>query len=332
MARSRVSLITPSYQQAAYLEGCINSVHDQGEAVEHIVVDGGSTDGSKGIIERNGARLAWWCSEKDKGQSDAINKGLSHATGGIFNWLNSDDALLPGALKRACDAFEADPELLVYGGTLRHLVPGGTRSSNALNDTRDADRLYIDPVINQPATFWRMDVVRAIGGVDPALRYVMDLELWWQLLFRHGTAHLCFEPVELASFRLHETSKTSTAILGFLDEIATLLAGLCERTGNNDLVQVLRTGHTMRAGLRGIPVSQEQRDRVRRMTLHFLFKWNAEIHRENQFDMMRTFKDLRIGMDTLTPEQQQRWQAILPGLSRPWSLFRARRKLKHLLR
>ena len=106
----RITLITPSYQQAEYLEECLASVQAQAYPdLEHIVVDGGSTDGSRAIIERYADRLAWWCSEKDGGQSDAINKGLGHATGQVFGWLNSDDLLLPGALLRVGEAFAADP-------------------------------------------------------------------------------------------------------------------------------------------------------------------------------------------------------------------------------
>ena len=95
----RITIITPSYQQAGFLEECIRSIHDQGYPdLEHIIVDGGSTDGSREIIERYADKLAWWCCEKDKGQSDAINKGLARATGQVFGWLNSDDLLLPGSL------------------------------------------------------------------------------------------------------------------------------------------------------------------------------------------------------------------------------------------
>ena len=98
-ALPHISLITPSFMQADFLEHCLASVHAQGyPALEHIVVDGGSTDGSVAVIERYAHQLAWWCSERDRGQSHAINKGLAHATGAVFGWLNSDDLLLPDAL------------------------------------------------------------------------------------------------------------------------------------------------------------------------------------------------------------------------------------------
>ena len=96
----RITIVTPSFQQAAFLPECLRSVAAQDHPdVEHIVVDGGSTDGSRALIEAHGEHLAWWCCEADQGQSDALNKGLSHATGEVFSWLNSDDLLLPGTLQ-----------------------------------------------------------------------------------------------------------------------------------------------------------------------------------------------------------------------------------------
>ncbi len=327
----RISLITPSFQQVAYLEECIDSVHRQHFAdIEHIVVDGGSSDGSKAIIEQHAEKFTWWCSEKDNGQSDAINKGLKHATGDVFGWLNSDDALLPGSLERVAEAFAADPELLVFGGRVVHRGAKGDSVFDAINDAQDSERLFVEPVINQPATFWRMEAIKSIGGVDPTLRYVMDVELWWQLLFRYGTKHLRFDPIELAIFRLHDASKTSTAILGFLDEIASLLHGLCLRTGNADLASTLAVGHTLRNGLRGISAGKEHHGIVRRMTVHFLLKWNAEIHRENQWRMMKALGEVDLG--PLSEDQSQRLKSVSEQLrTGSWKLFRAKRKLKHLL-
>jgi glycosyltransferase involved in cell wall biosynthesis len=332
----RVSIITPSYQQAEYLEECLRSVEQQQvEGVEHIVVDGGSTDASKAIIERFAGGLAWWCSERDKGQSDAINKGLAHATGDVFTWVNSDDLLMPGALARVTAAFSADPTLLVYGGLVIHRYHDGDRPFPLLNDPADADQLFRDPVINQPATYYRLDVVKAIGGVDPALRYVMDVELWWQVLFRHGTRHLRFDVVDLAIFRLHEGSKTVSAHGGFLDELASLLHGLCVATGSMDLAHVLSLGHPIKEGLRGIPVQEEHREVVRGMAVHFLLKWHGQVHDRTDFVVMKAFRrkvDLK-GMTMLNDGMGQRLRALDQHLAVPsWWAFRVRRKLKHLRR
>lgn len=328
----KVSVITVCYNAAAHIEETLRSVAVQDHPdIEHIVVDGGSTDGSAAIIERHAERLAWWCSEKDRGQSDAIDKGLAHATGEIFGWLNSDDVLLPGALAHVGAAFAEDPGLLVLGGRIRHRDDRGTRAFPALNDAADTDRLFRDPVINQPATFYRLDVVKAIGGVDPALRYVMDVELWWQVLFRHGTRHLRFVPVELAVFRLHPASKTVSAHAGFLDELAGLLHGLCLASGNADLADVLALGHRIPQGLRGIPVDGSHRLTVRGMALHFLLKWNGTIHRAEQFRMMKAFQRIDRRGIVLAPELAERLPAIERQL-RPagWWMFRLRRKWQHL--
>ncbi len=333
MSSPRITLITPSYQQAAFLEECITSIHDQGyPALEHIVVDGGSTDGSVDIIARHAHRLAWWCSEKDEGQSDAINKGLAHATGDIFGWLNSDDALLPGALQRVADTFAADPHLVVFGGRLFHRDAQGDRLFDRLNDPRDTARLFADPIINQQSTFYRMEAVRIAGGVDSALRYVMDVELWWRTLIRFGTDHLRFEPVELAVFRFHGDSKTVSEHSGFVDELADLLHGLCRSVGLNALADILAIGHPKRRALRGIPVATEDRDRIRDMVVHFILKWHGHLHTEAGFRMLHGLHASgMLKAAHLLPEMQER--AATSGervASGSWKLYRAKRKWQHL--
>ena len=112
-----VSIVTPSYNQAAFLEETIRSVLEQDyPRVEYIIIDGGSTDGSAEIIQRYADRLAYWVSERDRGQTDAINKGFARATGSILAWLNSDDTYQPGALREAVDYLLAHPDVgMVYG-------------------------------------------------------------------------------------------------------------------------------------------------------------------------------------------------------------------------
>lgn len=328
----RLSIITPSYQQAPYLDECIRTVHDQGADVEHIVVDGGSTDGSKAIIEQHAGRLKWWCSEKDKGQSDAINKGLAHATGDAFTWINSDDALMPDALTHVRRAFSADRELLVFGGQVTHRDMSGERVFDRLNSTED-QQLFADPVINQPATWYRLDVVNEIGGVDPALRYVMDVELWWQILFRHGTEHLRFERVPLAMFRLHDESKTVTQHSGFLREMASILHGLCMRTDNTDVADVIALGYPDRSLWRGIPANADKHHAiVREMSIHFLLKWHGHIHTEREFNMLHMLHHGDFTSEVrLLPGMSDRWaKARLAVDGTTWNRYRVRRKLKHL--
>jgi hypothetical protein len=180
-----------------------------------------------------------------------------------------------------------------------------------------------------------MSVVKELGGVDPALRYVMDVELWWQVLFRHGTQHLRFERVPLAMFRLHDASKTVSQHSGFLAEMAALLHGLCQRTGNADLAAVLALGHAPRTDLRGIPAKPDEHHRiVRTMTLHFLLKWHGHVHTEKEFRMMRALHDLGLLQDRalLLHEMHQRaLDAAAKVGGTTWNRYRLRRKLKHLL-
>jgi glycosyltransferase involved in cell wall biosynthesis len=298
--------------------------------VEHIVVDGGSSDGSREVIERHAGGLAWWCSEKDKGQSDAINKGLARATGDVFTWINSDDALTPGAVHRVLEAFASDPGLLVYGGQVVHRDVGGDRVFERLNDAADERMLWCDPVINQPATWYRTDVVKALGGVDPALRYVMDLSLWWRFLFRYGATHLRFEPVPLAIFRLHDASKTVTAHAGFLDEAASLLHEAAVAVGENELAELLAGLHDRRTGLLPLGAGPEHRAIVRHMVARFLLKWHGTVHLEREFVHMRKALGPLAAIDLDTWEQD-RLTALREQLRpRTWLGFRLRRKLRHL--
>jgi hypothetical protein len=331
----RISIITPSYQQAAYLEECLLSVREQdGVEVEHIVVDGGSTDGSREVIERQAAHLAWWCSEKDRGQSDAINKGLAHATGDVVAWLNSDDALLPGALTHVARAFAADPTLRVFGGRIVHRDANGDSLFDRINDTRDPVALFCDPVVNQPATFYRTDVMRALGGVDPALRYVMDLGLWWSFLFEHGVGDIRFDPAPLAAFRMHAESKTTNAHAGFLDETATLLHGMAAQLGDERWCGVLRALHTIHPGVRTIIVRPADGPMVKRMVLRFILKWHGLVHRREQYRALRPFVQWVERSEVEWGEWERARFAELRRRLAPssWLAFRVARKLQHLRR
>jgi len=329
----RISLVTPSYQQANYLEECLRSVHAQEyPGLEHIVVDGGSTDGSREQLERHADHLAWWCSEPDRGQSHAINKGLSHATGSIFGWLNSDDLLLPDALRRVGEAFAAEPNLLVFGG--RRVVRGldGTETVAPLDDVGDEEALFVQPKVNQQSTFFRMDSVRAVNGVDEALHFTMDLELWWRILFANGTRHLQFSPIDLAVFRFHGDSKTAGGHDAFRKETASILLNMAVQLHLEDLADVLRAAPRMIGTVRDMPLEMHHAPIVRRMIVHFLLKWNHVVYDRAQFEMMKRFRrEIGLEHDTLDPVHQA-WLAELDEqLNVPnWLAFRIKRKIDHL--
>ena len=159
-----VSLVTPSYNQAKYLEDTIRSVLDQGYPnLEYIVVDGASTDGSVDIIRAHEDRLTWWVSEKDRGQAEAINKGLARASGEIIAWLNSDDTYLPGAISSAVKVFDEHPDVvLVYGNMLAIDENGKTINILRYRQLTLEDLLCFQ-IIGQPAVFFRRNALEKAG-------------------------------------------------------------------------------------------------------------------------------------------------------------------------
>jgi GT2 family glycosyltransferase len=181
-----VSIVTPSFNQAAYLEQTILSVLEQDHThIEYIVVDGASTDHSVDIIRKYESKLAWWFSEKDNGQADAINKGFARATGEIVAWLNSDDYYLAGTVSAAVKIFEEHPEVvLVYGNMLA--VDEHGKTFNTLNYKQwTLEDLLCFQIIGQPAVFMRRSALQTTGGLDPTFHFLLDHHLWIRIA-QHG--------------------------------------------------------------------------------------------------------------------------------------------------
>ena len=205
-----VSVITPSFNQAGFIRETIDSVLSQDyRNIEYIVVDGGSTDGTVDILRSYAERdpRFRFVSEPDQGQSDAINKGLRMANGTIIGWLNSDDTYLPGAIRKAVQAFQVRPDwAVVYGRavftdeTSRHLheYPVEPFSPEAL---------FRFCIVCQPAAFIRRDVFLEVGGVDAGLKFCMDYDLWIRIAKRFPLGYI---PEFLATTRYHAASKTAT--------------------------------------------------------------------------------------------------------------------------
>jgi glycosyltransferase involved in cell wall biosynthesis len=202
-----VSIVTPSFNQARFLETTIQSVLSQSyPRLEYIIVDGGSTDGSLEIIKKYSDRLAWWVSEKDKGQTDAINKGFAHAKGDILAWLNSDDAYLPDAVASAVPFFQKYPGLgLLYGDT-NFINEAGQiigKFGAAQTNIHLLRQGYVH--IPQQASFFRGDLWRSVGPLDPTFYFAMDYDLWVRIAARTQVKYV---PQTWANFRLHADGKT----------------------------------------------------------------------------------------------------------------------------
>jgi glycosyltransferase involved in cell wall biosynthesis len=178
-----VSIITPSYNQAQYLEQTMLSVLNQDyPRIEYIVVDGASSDGSVEIIKKYADQLAYWESQKDNGQADAINKGFAHATGEIVAWLNSDDYYLPGTINKAVKVFEENPDaVLVYGNMLAVDESGATFNTLTYKQLTLEDLLCFQ-IIGQPAVFMRRSALQKTNGLNPAFHFLLDHLLWIQIV------------------------------------------------------------------------------------------------------------------------------------------------------
>ena len=211
----RITIITPSFNQAAFIERTIGSVLSQGYPdLEYIVVDGGSTDGTTEILKRCEKGLRW-VSEKDRGQTDAINKGIRMATGDIIAYLNSDDVYEKDTLKKVAEYFTAHPEARWATGRCR-IIDANDREArglitaykNFLLSRYSYNILLVTNFISQPATFLKKEVFEEFGLFDEKEHRVMDYEFWLRVGKKYppGIIKDC-----LASFRVHYESKTTSA-------------------------------------------------------------------------------------------------------------------------
>lgn len=176
----RISVVTPSFNQAQFLEATMRSIHDPGYPnLEHIVIDGGSTDGSVDIIKSYAYQLAYWVSEKDEGQTDGLIKGFNRATGDIHCWLNSDDLFEPNTLHEVSEFFRTHPEVrFVYGDSTWIDAEGRPFKPKREHRWSRFVWMYDHNFIPQPSAFWRSDLYHEVGGLDRQFDLAMDADLW----------------------------------------------------------------------------------------------------------------------------------------------------------
>jgi len=202
-----VSIVTPSFNQARYIEATIQSVLLQEyPRIEYIIVDGGSTDGTVNLIKKYEARLASWVSEKDHGQTDAINKGFARAKGDILAWINSDDTYEPGAVSAAVKYLQDHPDVGLVYGDCNFINESGRvigRFNSAQTDLPLLRRGFVH--IPQQASFFRADLWKQVGPLDTSFYFAMDYDLWTRLAAR---SQLKYVPQTWANFRLHTSGKT----------------------------------------------------------------------------------------------------------------------------
>lgn len=209
-SRLRFSIVMPSFRHAPFIERSLNSVLNQEyEATELIVMDGGSDDGTREILERYSPHIAVWRSEQDAGQSDALNKGFAHVSGDILGWLNSDDLYLPGAMHHAAHVFAAYPQIdVVYGDWLTvDLTDRIVDRWPALAPSRG--RLVTEGFFcNAQAMFWRRSLHERLGEFDRQLHYTMDYDLMLRMISTAGEKAFFRTERPLGCFRINPGQKT----------------------------------------------------------------------------------------------------------------------------
>ena len=224
-----MSIVTPSFNQAQFLGQALASVHSQEyPELEHVVVDGGSEDGSVEVIEGWADRLSWWVSEPDGGQYDAINRGFARTEGEVMAWLNSDDLYVPGALRIVGEVFAALPQV-EWLTTQYQIVwdeEGAARSCQALPGMSSAAFLrgeyltggpwHATGVVQQESTFWRRSLWERVGGrTDSAMSYAADFDLWARFA---QTAELYTLAAPIGGFRRHDAQKTAQGVSAYFQE------------------------------------------------------------------------------------------------------------------
>lgn len=218
----KISIVTPSYNQAAFLERTILSVLNQNYPnLEYIIIDGGSQDGSVEIIKKYEKYLSYWVSEPDNGQANALNKGFRIASGELVGWQNSDDIFLPSSFINVANAYLKNKKFDLFFGNILFL----NEFDEVINDLRFVpfnyySLLYEGTVLSNQAAFWKRELFEKYGFFNERYQFCMDYEFWVRI---GKDSKFYFIHKHLGGFRLHQTSKTTTIAESGLQEHYSIL-------------------------------------------------------------------------------------------------------------
>jgi len=273
----KISVVTPSYNQAGFLAETLQSIAEQTyENYEHIVMDGGSDDGSVDILRQHADKLHYWCSEPDEGQSDAINKGVAHTTGEVIAWLNTDDVLFPRCLEAVAKRYEATKADIITANVLWMDADGII--TRCVNVPGPSEFFFWRGIwhASAPCIFFTRQLFDAIGGLDTSFHLSMDVDMWFKMIAYHP--HIEHIRQYLGGFRLHETSKS---MISHRQELPL---------GVNDETAAVHTAHG---------ISKRKRDRWR--TIYRVWRTLRLGYLRQQLDL-RKFRN-------------QQWQEVAKTLS-----------------
>lgn len=229
----KITIVTPSYNQGQFLEETLRSVLLQGYPnLEYFVIDGGSTDESAAIIKKYALWIDYWVSEKDRGQTHAINKGYERATGDVINWLNSDDTYPPGSLLKVGQVFATHPNLaMCFGDSVAIDADSVYLRTKKMNKFR-RESLLLQHQMSQPSVFLSMDVVRELGLLDESLHYVMDGAYFLRVWYSYSDERILYWPEAFSNTRIWEEAKTSSGVSKITSEWREMLDGFFATYGD----------------------------------------------------------------------------------------------------
>ena len=306
-----ISIVIPTLNQGRFIAEAIESLLVQDyPALEVVVIDGGSGDGTLDVIRRFESRLSYWESAEDEGQSHAINKGFARSSGEIVNWLNSDDRLEPGALQEIGRLAIRHPEKALFLGRTRVFDEAGTiRVSGQILFGDDETTIGFGQV-SQPAMFYRRSVLGAIGPLDQRLHMCMDLHLWLKFLLFAGVGQVASSDSVWAAFRLHSSSKTMSAGAAFEREKMIVYRSLFKHLGLDVDPGLLPPASIL---LSYPPAARIRRERC--LSAYLLWRADALRLDGNSSEARRLFCRVRPG--TLARAQLRRYLAVAARLWGP---------------
>jgi glycosyltransferase involved in cell wall biosynthesis len=327
----RISIITPSYNQGRYLEENILSVSNQGITdLEHIIIDGGSTDNSKEVLEKYANKLTYWVSEEDQGQSDAVNKGFAKATGEIIGWLNSDDYYPSGSLNKVLQAF-SDPSVnLVCGTSILFDETGKQEKGEAtVNEKRNLEFHLRFPDINQPATFFRRKTMNEFMPLNNTLHYVMDRELWIKYLQQYGLKSIKALNEPLVFFRSHADSKSESKEPEFDNEYATILHWLAKQHKFGKITELLTVRYDLIKDYTYSYPKYPDKETTLNMLRYFLLKRGGLVFNKAQFDFAKkAYSIFDVKNYNILPQEEKALKRIRSiAACTSWNHYRIKRKL-----
>jgi len=232
----RISIVMPSLNQAQFIEEAIRSVLLQGyDDLEFIIMDGGSTDGTIDIIKKYEPWLSFWVSERDHGQSDALNKGFNRSTGDILAWLNSDDIYCMGALRSVGRCYQLHPETGLLYGDSEVIDANGAVTDRIKGQEADLESLLVRNVIPQPSAFFSRTAFEKSGGINTDLHFIMDYELWLRMMMQGIRSYYISQL--LSQFRWYQVSKSGSYSTQFGYEYLSFVEKLFRDRQNDRLIK-----------------------------------------------------------------------------------------------